>query len=370
KERWLDLLQQRLDNAAAELASRLQDGAPCPVCGSAEHPAPAGTGTGRLVGEEEESAARQDHAEAEARLVRAQQECARIEARLAALAARGGETPADEAAAAVEQARADLDAARQAVQARELLESEAAAAGAKLEELARQAARLDVDHAAAGTELKAVRAQREELGRRLAELAPAGSTLAGHAADLSALAGALAAAAKALDAGRHAAASLERSAADLAAAIAGSAFDGEDQVRAALLSAADLQAAQSAVEEHTLRGQRLQLLQDSEPVLRARRDRDAGRAAPDADAVAQLRGRAAELEREVGDLQVRSGVLQAADHQLKSCGPRLAEASAALAAARERFERIQSVADTVRGLGENERRMTLTTYVLAARLEQ
>ena len=57
KERWLDLLQQRLDNAAAELASRLADGAPCPVCGSEEHPAPAGAGAARLVGEDEEAAA-------------------------------------------------------------------------------------------------------------------------------------------------------------------------------------------------------------------------------------------------------------------------------------------------------------------------
>ncbi|MFD1214459.1 AAA family ATPase, partial [Arthrobacter sp. GCM10027362] len=92
KEHWLDLLRQRLDNAAAELASRLEDGGPCPVCGSSEHPAPAGAGTGRLVSEEEEAAARAQHGEAEAGLARTQQECARLEARLAALAARGGDT--------------------------------------------------------------------------------------------------------------------------------------------------------------------------------------------------------------------------------------------------------------------------------------
>ncbi|NKX54599.1 AAA family ATPase [Arthrobacter mobilis] len=370
KERWLDLLQQRLDNAAAELASRLEDGVPCPVCGSAEHPAPAGSPTGRLVGEDEEAAARQKHGEAEARLARAQQECSRLEARLAALAARGGETPADEAEAAVEQARTGLEAARQAAQARERLESQAAAAAAALEELARQAARLDVDHAAAGTELRAVQAQREELGRKLAELTPAGRTLAEHAGDLSALIAALSAAAKALDASRHAEASLERSQAELAAAIADSAFDGEEQVHAALLSAADLKAMQAEIEDHTLLGQRLQLLQDSEKVVRARRDRQAGPALPAADDVEVLRGRAAELEQEVRDRQVRSGVLQASDRQLQSYGPRLAEAAAELEAARERYERIQSVADTVRGLGENDRKMTLTTYVLAARLEQ
>jgi exonuclease SbcC len=370
KERWLDLLQQRLDNAAAELASRLEEGTACPVCGSEEHPAPAGAGTGRLVGEEEEAAARQEHGEAEARLAEAQQECARLEARLAALAARGGETPADEARAAVERAGAELDAARQAVRERERLESAAAAAAVKLEELGRQVSGLDVDHAAAGTELKAVRAQRGQLASKLAALAPAGSTLSGHADALSALVAALGEAVRAVDAGRHAAAALERSAEELAGAIDGSAFDGEEQARAALLSAADLEAAQRGIEEHTLLGQRLQLLRNSEPVLRARADRDAGQAAPDADALVELRSRTEALDQQVRDLQVRSGVLQASDRQLQSYGPRLAQAAAALDAARERYERIQSVADTVRGLGENERRMTLTTYVLAARLEQ
>ncbi|MFD1213160.1 SbcC/MukB-like Walker B domain-containing protein, partial [Arthrobacter sp. GCM10027362] len=263
-----------------------------------------------------------------------------------------------------------LEAAQQADQARQRLEAEAAAAAAELEELGRQAARLDIDHAAAGTELKAVQGQREELARKLAALAPAGRTLAEQAAGLAELCAALGEGIKALAASRHAAAALERSTAELAAAIAGSAFDGEEQARAALLSTADLQAVQAVIEEHTLLGQRLQLLQDSERVVRARRDREAGLALPDADALGQLRRRASELEQEVRDLQVRSGVLRASDRQLASYGPRLAEATAALDAARERYERIQSVADTVRGLGENERKMTLTTYVLAARLEQ
>ena len=41
RQRWLDLREERLANAAAELASQLQAGAPCPVCGSPEHPVPA-----------------------------------------------------------------------------------------------------------------------------------------------------------------------------------------------------------------------------------------------------------------------------------------------------------------------------------------
>ncbi|MFD7445313.1 AAA family ATPase [Streptomyces sp. NPDC059909] len=41
RESWLDLKERRLRGIAAELASGLQPGAPCAVCGSSDHPAPA-----------------------------------------------------------------------------------------------------------------------------------------------------------------------------------------------------------------------------------------------------------------------------------------------------------------------------------------
>ncbi|MGV9824575.1 AAA family ATPase [Gordonia sp. NPDC003429] len=56
RERLLDLRDRRLTGMAAELAGKLVDGKPCAVCGSAEHPAPA-TGSGATVTDADEAAA-------------------------------------------------------------------------------------------------------------------------------------------------------------------------------------------------------------------------------------------------------------------------------------------------------------------------
>ncbi|MEO3977468.1 SMC family ATPase [Streptomyces sp. CAU 1734] len=56
RESWLDLKERRLLGMAAELAASLTPGTPCAVCGSAEHPAPAPVTGGRVTPAEEESA--------------------------------------------------------------------------------------------------------------------------------------------------------------------------------------------------------------------------------------------------------------------------------------------------------------------------
>ena len=67
RQRWLDLREERLANAAAELASQLQAGVPCAVCGSPEHPAPAPAAASALAVAEAEKAAQQACEAAESR---------------------------------------------------------------------------------------------------------------------------------------------------------------------------------------------------------------------------------------------------------------------------------------------------------------
>jgi exonuclease SbcC len=56
RERLIDLREKRISGMAGELAVDLMPGQPCPVCGSAEHPAPAAVGAFALTGEDEATA--------------------------------------------------------------------------------------------------------------------------------------------------------------------------------------------------------------------------------------------------------------------------------------------------------------------------
>jgi exonuclease SbcC len=111
RDRWLTLRQRRLDGMAAELAGALHDGEDCPVCGSAEHPRPARPAEGAVSREQEDTA----HAAvgaAEQALVQARATLAEHEATLAAVTAEaGGSQPVAALVAESEAASAALAAA-------------------------------------------------------------------------------------------------------------------------------------------------------------------------------------------------------------------------------------------------------------------
>ncbi|GAA0997940.1 SMC family ATPase [Nocardiopsis tropica] len=163
RERALALRERRITHMAAELASGLAEGAPCPVCGSAEHPRPALPSDGDLVTAEEERVAQAAADDAASRRTAAESDVVALgERRAAALERAEGLTPesardevgerarelADARAAAgevrrVEEALEQLEAEVERIRAREgeltRLEAEA---GTELESAAREHGRL------------------------------------------------------------------------------------------------------------------------------------------------------------------------------------------------------------------------------------
>ncbi|CAM4077480.1 AAA family ATPase [Helcobacillus massiliensis] len=109
------LRQQRIDSMAAELATSLTDGDPCPVCGAAEHPSPA-TSDQPFVTDEQIEEAEGARSVAEKRLSDLNEKKAALESTRAAAHTAAGERSVETAAAevaAAEQKLADVRTAEQ-----------------------------------------------------------------------------------------------------------------------------------------------------------------------------------------------------------------------------------------------------------------
>jgi exonuclease SbcC len=363
------LREARIDGMRAELAATLVDGAPCPVCGSLDHPELCELRGERVTREQEEAA----DTEAAVAAERAEVTGAKLGAadeRVADLAHRlelAGFTAAVDQA---EAARLDTTARDLAARARKL----AAAA----ERLADVQARLDaLEVAIADTEKRlveltghreaelrqAVGAQQRSVGHRESLLAQ----LDGHP-DLDAALGAARQAADALTAAADAADTTARAtrdasrAGDLAAqAAADAGFGGLDAVRQALRDTAWRAAADKAIREHEASARAVaELLAD--PDLDVALD-------PPADVTgAQVAVEAASKAHD--DAVAAYDRARHKAEQLADLAPQLAARLAELEPLAAIAAEARRIADLAAGGGANTLKMTLSSFVLAARLEE
>ena len=112
KAAWLELLRRQLDQRAALLAEHLNDGDACPVCGSVEHPAPASGGPDELVTDDRVDAAHRFHDRATMRLAEVATELGTLEQQLSAAAAQAGDTSVTDLAVLVASATTQLQSAQ------------------------------------------------------------------------------------------------------------------------------------------------------------------------------------------------------------------------------------------------------------------
>ena len=363
------LREARIDGMRAELAATLVDGAPCPVCGSLEHPELCELRGERVTREQE------DAADTEALVASEKSEMigARLGAadeRVTALSARleqAGFTAAVDQAEANRLDQAARDLAAQAgtlasvagkladlQAALEALDQAIADTGKHLAELTEQ--REAGLRQAAGADLRAGR-HRESLLAQLGGHPDLNTALtaARQAAD------ALTAAADAADATMRAQDDTKR-AGDLAGQAAAEAgFADLEAARRAQRDAPWRAAADQAIREHEASSRAVaELLAD--PDLDVALD-------PPAD-LASARAGVGEARQAHDDAVAAYDRAKHRAEQLADLAPRLAARLDELKPLADRAAEARRLADLAAGLGANTLRMTLSSFVLAARLEE
>ena len=361
RERLQQLRERRLAGMAAELAGTLESGQPCPVCGSPEHPEPGRPVDAPVTAEDEERArldeqtAHTGRDEAAARSQQAEQELARLQERL-------GQRTEDELARQLAERTAERDELAQRTgvadqRARELAEVEASA-----ERLTTELGEVRTRIASARADITTLRSTVDEREARLREASGEHDTITDHRTHLvdradrvERLLTARAAAARSdnpLDE--------QRSALRTAAAEAG--FDGVEAAAAAEREQRRVAELDEALAEAQRRRAVARAALDSAELAGVEPDAEAG---VDAAAEAAETARAA-AERAAG--QARGAEQRSAE--VADLAERLRSAWAELGPVLAEQQELEALTDLVNGRGQNARRMSLRSYVLAARLEE
>ncbi|MFF5519895.1 AAA family ATPase [Streptomyces coeruleorubidus] len=362
KQHWLDLKEQRLTGIAAELAANLTDGEPCAVCGATEHPAPARKVAGHVDREAEENALAA-YQRADEQRAENERNLGVVREALAAATAEAGDTPTEQLARAAEELEEQYARARRG--AAELHAAQERLRQAGHEHERRVAARQEaaVRSAARVGHRERLESERTALEEELHRARGALDSVAARAAQLERRTALLTDAADAARAAEDTAQRLKDADARLADAAFRAGFDTPRDAAAALLDDA----------AHRELQRRLDAWQNEEAAVRA--------VLAEADTAAAARQQPADLASAqlAADTAARRLRDAASAHdaaarrcaELDRLSARATGSVRRLAPLREEYDRVARMAGLTAGTSaDNERRMRLESYVLAARLEQ
>ncbi|HJV98449.1 MAG TPA: SMC family ATPase [Arthrobacter sp.] len=369
KRRWLDLREERLANAAAELAAQLADDVPCPVCGSPDHPSPAKAARSVLLLGQAEEEAREMFDAAEARLSALGTDLAGARQVVAVLAGQGGDTPVEEAREAAAGAR--LAAERSAKAADKL-----AVLRRRLTGIEAGIAEAESARAGAGAELAQIESSRDEVLEQTTALNESLSGLRSGHRDLTHRLRALQDAAGTLEKTVQAQTQLDQAearAADarqqLELALPDAGFSTAEDASAQLLGTAEAASLQADVRAGQDEQARVAELFASDEVMLALEEQASG-LVPDEAELGELRSAAAQAEEEARAAGLAAGMAQRCVASLEAIIAEYQDLAGSGHAPRERARMLTALADAAGGRGDNNYRMSLNSYVLAARLEQ
>src|SRR5690606_37342956 len=355
------LYDRRLAGMAAELAGQLSAGDPCPVCGSTEHPAPTRAGEGAVS---EDAVRAAVEAEDDAHRLRSEAEQAKHEAQaaVAELRARLRGRTAETLQHEVAEAERELAGLEKAAARAEELEAAVAGTQERIDQLTTARAGAEQARAAAQAEARSLREAIAEAERRLADAR--GEFPSVEQRRLSLLDRAKAC--EVLADARTTVASCQARVAEQRATVAEAARSaGFPSVDAALAAAREPEVIARLDAEVT----------DAEVQERSARDilADPKLAGIEPDMQVDVAGAKAEAEQARKAADAALVTEQSAKdrvEQLEELGERLQERSARLAPLEAEFAELDALTDVLNGRGQNTKRMSLRSYVLAARLEE
>ena len=357
----LDLRERRLNGMAAELAAGLPEGAPCPVCGSAEHPAPANRDVD-LVDPAEEKKAEEAEQRADAMRQRVVAALEEAKARVAALKERlDGRT--------AEAIAEDLSAAKKTI----AVLTEQAAGKAKLAQQIillerdvelRTERRRQAEQAAteATTEVRALEERLDERERRLIAGRGEFADVGARREHLLVLANALESITEARTAVAAAKERVAEQRSQVQVALQAKGFTTLKKARAAALPDEQIEKLEQGIAEAEAAAAGAQALLAQPDLFGISPDdvTDVDRAADNAQ-IARARANSA---------FAGLGAAKAQHDELTRLAKRLRTELARLAPLEEEYAELRALADVVNGRGQNARKMSLRSYVLAARLEE
>ncbi|MDO4918548.1 SMC family ATPase [Kocuria sp.] len=366
-----ELEAQRFTDAAVTLAGELADGQPCPVCGSTDHPQPASGRHGPEVTATVLQSAREERDRAQDAVDAAHEALRRAQRASTDTLGRGAEPDLDVVLGRERSARQAEEHLDEALKDLRSQEEELTTVRERVSALEAQATRVASDAVAARTRAetssqRCVR-EREDLDRQLRGFA--------NAADFMAAAEDLASAVSALDSAQHAldAAAQEARSAQTAVdrALAASPFDTADAVGEALLDADEAADLGAWLREREERWSALEAELATRDMQRAADLGPAERADLTAEALERTASETAAHERLRDRLTQQLGGLSELATEVESAAEQVPAQEAAHERVRERAERLSRLADVATATSsENALRMTLTSFVLAAKLEQ
>ncbi|TQS92148.1 SMC family ATPase [Arthrobacter sp. TS-15] len=370
RQQWLDVRELRLANAAGELAAALESGKPCAVCGSEEHPNPAeAVQTALSLAQEEEEAKDRFEASEKALALLAEQLSSAAQV-LAGLVAQGGAVDAAEAESKRASAQEAASTARKAAVTLEKLR-------ARHEALSKRIALVQQEHDASANAAaqgsSAAQLLQEQCAALEVELAGLKDGFPSLRERLEALVDERGLLQAAVDAEREleqAQQACEAAAASLDKALVESGFASADEARREILPPADVVGLEKDLADFEAESSRLDELFAGEDLILAAKEASIGEL-PLAEAeLAEAKLLASKAADDARAKELAAGLAGKSADAVARLGKEYRTLAQSGREPRRRAHMLAELADTVRGSGDNNYRMSLNTYVLAARLEQ